>query len=114
MPSVRWPLNSPQHTTPISGMDAASEPASGRRQREAGNLLALARAAADSVASARRCRNAATSSAGPSEFGTITVTAAAELRLAIFITTLECASAEKSEPPYSFGMIIPMKPLSLG
>ena len=28
----------------------------------------------------------------------------------IFITTLECASAEKPSPPNSFGMIMPMKP----
>jgi len=44
--------------------------------------------------------------------GTITVTAAAGLRLATFITTWLCIRAEKPRPPCSLGMIIPMKPCS--
>src|SRR5207253_4813726 len=50
---------------------------------------------------------------GPSELGTITVTTSALQCEASLTTTCECANAEKPSPPYSFGMIIPRKPLSL-
>ena len=70
-------------------------------------------AAAGSGSSARRCRSAAAARPGPSEFGTITVTAAVTLRLDSFITTAECAAAENPRPPYSLGMIIPKKPFRL-
>ncbi len=52
------------------------------------------------------------SSAGPRELGTITVTAAAPLRVEILVTISECAKAEKPRPPKDFGMMIPRKPLS--
>ena len=42
-----------------------------------------------------------------------TVTATAPQRVESFITTCEWAYAENPRPPYSFGMIIPRKPLSL-
>ena len=35
------------------------------------------------------------------------------LRELIFMTTSECASAEKPRPPYCFGMIMPKKPFVL-
>gem|GEM_PF-4964026 len=47
---------------------------------------------------------------GPRELGTITVTAAVMLRLAIFITTVEWARAEKPSPPWDLGMIMPNSP----
>ena len=47
------------------------------------------------------------------ELGTMVVTAAVMLRLAIFITTYEWARAENSRPPYCFGIIMPKKRLSL-
>ena len=42
----------------------------------------------------------------------MTVTPAEMLRLATFITTAECALAEKSRPPYFLGMIMPKNPWS--
>ena len=52
------------------------------------------------------------SSAGPNEFGTITVIAAVMLFEAIFLTISECAAAENCLPPYSFAITKPKKPLS--
>ena len=51
--------------------------------------------------------------AGPSEFGTITVTARLTLRVESLRITAECAAAEKPSPPYSLGMIMPRKPFAL-
>ena len=52
------------------------------------------------------------SSAGPSELGTITVTAAVPLRVEILVTISVCAIAEKPRPPYALGMMMPRKPFS--
>ena len=82
-------------------------------EREARNLEPLGEARQVVAASARRCRSAARSSPGPSEFGTITVTATVPERVDSLVITCECANAEKPRPPYSFGMIMPRKPLSL-
>src|SRR5260221_7483391 len=43
----------------------------------------------------------------------MTVTAAATLRLASFVTTALCAAAEKPRPPYDSGMIMPKNRFSL-
>ena len=51
--------------------------------------------------------NRINNSPGPSEFGTMTVTAAVSERVESLRTTSECAYGEKPSPPYSLGMIMP-------
>src|SRR5712672_405621 len=91
---------------PLSIIEAASEPASGLVNPKQGISRPSARRGSHLSCCSlvpKRIR----SSPGPSEFGTITVTAAVTERVEILRTTSECAYGEKPSPPYSFGMIMP-------
>ncbi|CFL89516.1 Uncharacterised protein [Bordetella pertussis] len=75
MPSISRPSTTWRHTTPVSVMEAASEPASGLVRPKHGTSVPSARRGSQNS----RCSgvpNCSSSSPGPSEFGTITVTPA--------------------------------------
>ena len=93
---------SPPRPTRRAGWSARSTGSPGR-----------SRAAAGSGASAPRCRSGAGAPPARASSAPSRVTAAALHRVESLVTTCECANAEKPRPPYSFGMIIPRKPLSL-
>src|SRR5713226_8964579 len=107
MPISRLPLLSRQ-TMPLSIIEAASEPASGLVKPKQG----ISAPEASRGSQCLRCSSVPKrirSSPGPSEFGTITVTAAVTERLDNLRITSECAKAEKPSPPCSLGMIMPQK-----
>src|SRR5437867_1521031 len=112
IPRTSRPWYVPRQTTPRLLVEAASLPASGPVRAKQGISSAVARRGRKwrFCSSVPKCSK---SSAGPSEFGTITVTAAATLRLEILVTTAELAIAENPSPPYSSGMIIPKNFFSL-
>ncbi len=90
-------------------MAAASEPASRLVSPKAGISRPSARRGSQKLF-CLSVPNSIKSSPGPSELGTITVTAADGPREAIFMTISELAVAEKPLPPYSSGMMRPRKP----
>jgi hypothetical protein len=106
MPRTSWPFQIPRQTTPSSIMAPASEPASGLVRPKAGTSRPSARRG--SQWSRWPCvPNFMISSPGPSELGTIAVTAAEAERVAILRTISAWPKAEKPRPPYSLGMIMP-------
>ena len=111
-PRTSRPLYEPRQITPRSIIDAASEPASGLVKPKHGISRPSARRGSQYCCCSfvpKRISN----SPGPSELGTMTVTAVATERVEIFLITSECANAENPNPPYSFGMIIPKKRFAL-
>ena len=82
-------------------------------EREARDLEALARGAAGSGASARRCRSAAGARRARANSAPSPSPPPCRECVDSLVITCECAYAEKPRPPYSFGMIIPRKPLVL-
>ena len=110
-PSTSLPSIMRFSTMPSDCVAAASDPASGPVRAKHGISSPSASASSDSDPSVPGCRSASSSSPGPSEFGTITVTAAVTERLEMRVTMRDWASAEKPWPPYSFGMIRPNRPI---
>ncbi len=106
MPRASPPERTSRQITPLSVMAAASEPASGEVSPKQGT----SRPSASRGSQYARCAsvpNCISNSPGPSEFGTMMVTAPTIERVETLRTTSECAKAEKPRPPYSAGMIMP-------
>ena len=93
---------------PVSCIAAASEPASGLVRPKHG-ISRPSASRGSQYCCCSRVPNFISSSPGPSEFGTMMVTAPAIERVETLRTTSECAKLEKPSPPYSFGMIMPKK-----
>ncbi len=98
MPTTSSPFHSPRQTTPVSVIAAASDPACSLVSAKAGISLPSARRGSQRsrCASVPNCNS---SSPGPSEFGTITVTAAASDFVVMRRMISECAKAENPSPP---------------
>src|SRR6202043_2513747 len=105
MPSTSWPRYELRQTTPESIIEAAWEPASGLVRPKQG--ISSPRASRGSQKSCcALVPNCSNNSPGPSEFGTMAVTAAQIEHDDSLRITSEWAKAEKPSPPYCFGMII--------
>ncbi len=98
-------------TTPISRIEAASEPENGPVRAKQGISSPRARRG-------RKCSFCASvpyfsiSSPGPSEFGTMTMVTPSGLRDEILPRISDCAWAEKPRPPWAREISMPRKPCS--